>query len=91
MTNRLLSIYSFITIILFSIIVSLSLLQEEGIYGNALIGAVYEILWLPLLISITVLPFIWGHSLWKNKVDKLKGLSFIGVFILLFSSLFILF
>lgn len=91
MTNRLLTIYSFVTIILFIIIVSLSLLQEEGVYSNAISGAIYEILWLPLLVSIGVLPFIWGHSLWKSKVDKLKGLSFIGIFILLFSSLFILF
>lgn len=91
MTNRLLTIYSLVTILLFSTIVCLSLLQEEGVYSNTVSGAIYEILWLPLLVSIVVLPFIWGHSLWRNKVDKLKGLSFIGIFILLFSSLFILF
>lgn len=81
-------IYSVVVLALFSGIVLYAQTQEGGMYGNTVIGALYEILWIPVLGSMFVMPFVWIYAIWKKNVSKLLGGSFVLVFILLLSIFF---
>jgi hypothetical protein len=40
------------------------------VYQYALTGAIFELLWLPMLLLLVVLPVISFMGLWKEKFNK---------------------
>lgn len=42
---------------------------ESGIYQVKVLGAIYEIVWLPLIVTLFALPFIWIFLTVKKKIS----------------------
>ena len=55
---------------------------DGGIYKYAVIGALYEITWLPLLLCLAALPVLWVVYMLRKEVGFKKGISYIGVCVL---------
>ncbi len=66
----------------------LSRFGANGIYTYTLLGAMYEILWLPLVVALFGLPLVWFVLVYKKKVSW-KQLS-IPTILLLGTSLYLL-
>ena len=43
--------------------------QNINIYQYAVVGAIFEILWLPIIISLILLPFISSYFWYKAKFN----------------------
>ncbi len=63
------SFFSVLLIIGFSI---LSRIGSEGIYTYSAIGALYELLWLPLLAILFGIPIVWFILALKKRVGWSK-------------------
>jgi len=58
---------SFLSTLLIITFVLLSRMGTNGIYTYSLIGAIYEFLWLPLLVSLFGIPLVWLVLAIKKK------------------------
>jgi hypothetical protein len=63
--------------------------QMFNVYNYALIGIIYEIFWLPCIISIVCIPIICTFLLVKEKLN-LRSLNIYSVIIIVMSILIIL-
>ncbi|MCY1531491.1 hypothetical protein D9M68_667190 [compost metagenome] len=65
--------------------------QNINVYRYAVIGAIFEMLWLPIMISIILIPFIALYFWYKDKfIATSKFLYFLVWVILSGAILFIL-
>ena len=55
---------------------------EKGIYEYNVIGALYELTWLPLLLCLGALPILWLVYMFRREVAFKKGVAYIGVCVL---------
>jgi hypothetical protein len=42
---------------------------ESEIYQVKILGAIYEMVWLPLIVTLFILPFIWIFLTVKKKIS----------------------
>lgn len=55
---------------------------EGGIYKYTVVGAVFEMTWLPLLLCLAALPILWLVYMLRKEVAFKKGITYIGVCVL---------
>lgn len=52
---------------------------DGGIYEYALIGALYELTWLPLLLCLAAMPILWVMYILRKEVGFKKGITYVGI------------
>ena len=84
--------YVKMTILYLSILVSLFWLASRfiNLYQFALVGAIFEILWLPMILMVFCLPLISFYYLFKEKFS-VNSTYLYAILIMIFTFLIILF
>jgi hypothetical protein len=80
------------TILYLSILVSLFWLASRfiNLYQFALVGAIFEILWLPMILMVFCLPLFSFYYLFKEKFSVNSNYLY-AILIMIFTFLIILF
>ncbi|TDS52725.1 hypothetical protein [Myroides indicus] len=63
------TIIDVVVVVFFLGIAKLYEITESGIYQAKVLGAIYEIVWLPLIVTLFALPFIWIFLTVKKKIS----------------------
>lgn len=87
-TVKILQLLSFGSVLSVITFIFLSHIGENGIYTYPAIGAIFELLWLPSVISLFALPVIWLVYAYKKKVSWKQ--LFIPVLLVLGTLLYLL-
>jgi len=66
------------------------LIRAIDVYKFALSGAIYEILWLPMLVSLFVLPVL-SFIRWRKENFKFSSLYFFSILVMTSIALIIYF
>ena len=72
-----------IALFIFSLVIPLifySILSMDNIYEYAVVGAIYELTWFPILACVFLLPFANGYF-WVQAKLSFKSLYFYGLLI----------